>query len=1033
MSEDRPPAGGADPSPSRLARLFRRSAIEALVSTIARRRRLAKLARRIEEAGLIDAEWYYREYPDVARSGLRASTHFLRFGHADGRDPSAHFRTVRYRDLHPELKGAGENALLHFLDRLERERTGLASELRGGLDEEPGSVLTGRGTALLLEGWCYAPDGPVRALAVYVGDDAHQVRDHSRARPDVAERELERDPAGLSLFSGFSVVIPIPAVATPTALPLRLRARLADGATIERAVGVLEAVPGTGAVPVAAAWPGEGPRVAICMATYQPPPELFARQVASLKAQTHGNWVCVVSDDASPAFVVSRMRAMLDDPRFIFLPHTERRGFYGNFERALRAVPADAAFVALSDQDDAWYPDKIAILLASFEGHTQLATSDVRIVTRSGEVLSDTFWVTRRNDVGSLAAILSANSVIGAASLFRASLLDAILPFPQRLGGAYHDHWIALNALAAGTIRYVDRPLHDYVQHGDNVIGHKHDRDAPGLRQAARDVLRVLRARLPLAPAVRDLLDAAVVDRKGLVAQKIVLARILLARHPGLRPDARRVLRRFANLDRLVPALRERALAAFDRRPTLNGEGVVLRAVVGAGMRHAIDRARRKRLLRRLVGQRNERGVRNFMDAYSRDAPIHFTPPVGGRVIPAMHFGHVGWIFHNVAPLRLDVSPARPRHVNVLMATINFDYLFGGYIGMFNLALRLKRDGQAVRIVLLEDTRFDLAAWRAKIGAYPGLTTLFDEIEIVYRHDRSVPLTVSPGDAFVATNGWNAHVAHKATRDLGRDRFLFMIQDYEPFFGPMNTNTALLRQSYDFPQFGLFSTDLLRDFFAANRIGVFENPDADRYSAVFRNAIQTFAPTREALSRRSRRILFYARPEEHAARNMFEMGIVALSTLFSELETAPRGWSAHGIGSIGNNDSVELAPGAILRMLPKTSLQGYAAMLPDFDVGLSLMLTPHPSLVPLEMASAGLVTVTNTFANKTAARLAAISTNLIGAPPTLEGIVAGLRAAITRADDVAARLAGSRVDWPTDWGAAFDSETMAKVNGFLSA
>ena len=48
------------------------------------------------------------------------------------------------------------------------------------------------------------------------------------------------------------------------------------------------------------------------------------------------------------------------------------------------------------------------------------------------------------------------------------------------------------------------------------------------------------------------------------------------------------------------------------------------------------------------------------------------------------------------------------------------------------------------------------------------------------------------------------------------------------------------------------------------------------------------------------------------------------------------------------------------------------------------MYTPHPSLVPIEMASAGMLVVTNTFDNKTAEALAAISPNLIPAEPGME-------------------------------------------------
>ena len=65
--------------------------------------------------------------------------------------------------------------------------------------------------------------------------------------------------------------------------------------------------------------------------------------------------------------------------------NAERLGFYFNFERALGLVPPEAEAVALCDQDDEWYPDKLATLLAALrEGHT-LVYSDQRIVGAGGE------------------------------------------------------------------------------------------------------------------------------------------------------------------------------------------------------------------------------------------------------------------------------------------------------------------------------------------------------------------------------------------------------------------------------------------------------------------------------------------------------------------------------------------------------------------------------------------------------------------------------------------------------------------------
>jgi glycosyltransferase involved in cell wall biosynthesis len=208
------------------------------------------------------------------------------------------------------------------------------------------------------------------------------------------------------------------------------------------------------------------------MATFDPDPVLLERQIGSIRAQTHEAWLCLISDDGSSAERFDRLRALsAEDPRFALSRAEERLGFYLNFERALRMVPPEAAFVALADQDDRWYPEKLAELLAG-RGAARLAYSDMRIVDEAGRVISETFWSGRRNNHTNLASLLLSNTVTGAASLFERELLDLVLPFPQPIGDSFHDQWIASVALATGEIAYVDRPLYDYVQHGEGARGH---------------------------------------------------------------------------------------------------------------------------------------------------------------------------------------------------------------------------------------------------------------------------------------------------------------------------------------------------------------------------------------------------------------------------------------------------------------------------------------------------------------------------------------------------------------------------------
>ena len=181
-------------------------------------------------------------------------------------------------------------------------------------------------------------------------------------------------------------------------------------------------------------------------------------------------------------------------------------------------------------------------------------------------------------------------------------------------------------------------------------------------------------------------------------------------------------------------------------------------------------------------------------------------------------------------------------------------------------------------------------------------------------------------------------------------------------------------------------------------------------------------------TRAPRRLLFYARPEPHAARNMFELGVLGLARALSEGAFAGH-WEFNGIGST-RRGRVALGRSS-MRLLPRSDQSTYAELLRGHDVGLALMYTPHPSLVPIEMAAAGMVVVTNGFENKDAAAMRAISSNISAVAPTIEGVAAGLAAAAARAGDAAARAAGAEVNWARGWEEAFPDPLLDRIIGAL--
>jgi glycosyltransferase involved in cell wall biosynthesis len=210
------------------------------------------------------------------------------------------------------------------------------------------------------------------------------------------------------------------------------------------------------------------------MATFNPPPELFRRQIESIRAQTHENWICLISDDDSrPDSFAMITETVGNDPRFRVERNPRRLGVYRNFEHVLGSVPDETRLVAPADQDDRWEPERLSALAERIAGGVTLAYSDARVSDPDGAIVSPTFWTSRRNNTDDLGALVIANSITGAASMFRSELLDCILPFPDPAAGLMHDHWIAMVAMSLGEVAYVDRPLYDYVQHPGTALGHE--------------------------------------------------------------------------------------------------------------------------------------------------------------------------------------------------------------------------------------------------------------------------------------------------------------------------------------------------------------------------------------------------------------------------------------------------------------------------------------------------------------------------------------------------------------------------------
>jgi glycosyltransferase involved in cell wall biosynthesis len=354
----------------------------------------------------------------------------------------------------------------------------------------PSSLEAGSASAMYLSGTAMDGERPVRALTLFLDGRPHRVSRIGMPRFDVPERR-----------GGWWATVGVHVPAGATEIVIEAQAEGIEGTGERVELARIPVFPRAGARDVTlshaaadhdhAAAETHGP-IAVCLATYRPDPALLRAQIDSIRAQTDTNWSCVISDDRSePEHYARILEIVGDDRRFSVSQAPDWLGFYHNFERALSLAAPEATLVALSDQDDVWHPDKLASLRDAI-GSAALVYSDQRLVDEAGRVLRDTMWVGRTNNRTDMASMLVANTVTGAATLLRRDVLERVLPFPECPGMQFHDHWIALAALAAGRLAYVDRPLYDYVQHGGAVLGRV---VGPGTADRVRGRLRPPRMR----------------------------------------------------------------------------------------------------------------------------------------------------------------------------------------------------------------------------------------------------------------------------------------------------------------------------------------------------------------------------------------------------------------------------------------------------------------------------------------------------------------------------------------------------------
>ena len=211
-------------------------------------------------------------------------------------------------------------------------------------------------------------------------------------------------------------------------------------------------------------------KISVALCTYNGEPFL-PQQLSSIQQQTRLPDELVVCDDRSTDQTLALLREFAATVSFpvTIVQNPETLGFAKNFEKAIQLCAGE--LIALSDQDDIWYPHRLQRSEQEFVAYPQagLVFSDADVIDEQNRLLGQTLWQRLgfagkpRHDLlaGRLVVLAKHRFVTGATVMFRANLRDRFLPVGA---GWIHDEWIAL-VVAAFSDPEANRRAADLLSH----------------------------------------------------------------------------------------------------------------------------------------------------------------------------------------------------------------------------------------------------------------------------------------------------------------------------------------------------------------------------------------------------------------------------------------------------------------------------------------------------------------------------------------------------------------------------------------
>ncbi|MBR3263995.1 glycosyltransferase [Candidatus Saccharibacteria bacterium] len=318
-----------------------------------------------------------------------------------------------------------------------------------------------------------------------------------------------------------------------------------------------------------------------------------------------------------------------------------------------------------------------------------------------------------------------------------------------------------------------------------------------------------------------------------------------------------------------------------------------------------------------------------------------------------------------------DIEPIKAQpvsekiRINLLIPSLNPEHVFGGIATAVKFFNQFSEEQFDKRIVIV-DMPLKRRALTEKFANYTVVKSDAETAEAlqVTEIPETKKLTVTKNDVFIATAWWTAYSIaplinwQKSEYKLKEARpLVYLIQDFEPGFYNWSSRYAMAEKTYRLgvPTIAVFNSAELRDFFKRKKYQFMKEYSFD---PILNDKLKQHLLNDENVSRK-KQIIVYGRP--NTPRNAFEIVVDSLRKTFKDRDDADE-WKFISMGE--DHADVVIKGKAHLVSVGKLTLDGYAKVMEESYLGISLMVSPHPSYPPLEMSSFGVRVITNQYDNK---------------------------------------------------------------------